>query len=243
MNVTARRLMLGGALMAASVVTGLGVGSGSSGAAGTYYAGNVTTCAQIGQGSYLDSGFLGQTDGSYSTSYMDYTISGGDTTVNITSQVYNLHIVAIVVKGGGGYYIYNAAEPDMVSPPNSKGVTPRISHWFVCYEMLPETTSTTTTSTTTTTTEAPTTTTEAPTTTTEAPTTTTESPTTTTLGSTTTAAPTTTIRATTTTDAGVLPPFDPQLPETGSNSRALVSFALLLFGVGVVLRALVRRPA
>jgi hypothetical protein len=238
MNVTARRLMLGGALMAASVVTGLGVGSGSTGASGTTYTGNVTSCAAAGYGSSLDSGFLSQTDGSYSTAYMDYTISGGDKTVNITSQAYNLLIHAIVVKGGPAYNVFTAAETDMTSPPNSNGVTPRISHWFVCYEMLPETTSTTTTVVTTTT-EVPTTTTEVPTTTTDAPTTT-AAPTTV---APTTAAPTTTIAATTTTDAGVLPPFDPQLPETGSNSRQLLSFAMLMFGVGVILRALVRRPA
>ena len=223
--------------MAASVVTGLGVGSGSTGASGTTYTGNVTSCAAAGYGSSLDSGFLSQTDGSYSTAYMDYTISGGDKTVNITSQAYNLLIHAIVVKGGPAYNVFTAAETDMTSPPNSNGVTPRISHWFVCYEMLPETTSTTTTTTTTTTVAPSSTTTTTTTTTTEAP-----ASTTTTTVAPTTVAPVTTL-ATTTTAAGVLPPFDPQLPETGSNSRQLLSFAMLMFGVGVILRALVRRPA
>lgn len=245
MNVTARRLLLGGSLIAASVVSGFGVGAGSTGAAGTAYSGNVTTCGAIGLGSYLDTGFLASTDGSYSNDLMEYTISGGDTTVNITSRVYNLEIQAIVVKGGGGYYVYNDVEDDMVSPPNSKGVTPRISHWFVCYALGPTTTSTstTTTSTTTTTTTVPETSTSSSTSTSTSTPATSTSTTTTVSPTTAPPAPTTTVRATTTTAVDVLPPFDPQLPETGSSSRQMLSYALLVFGLGVVLMALVRRPA
>ncbi|MFM7253144.1 MAG: hypothetical protein ACKO27_08785 [Ilumatobacteraceae bacterium] len=228
MNITAKRLAVATALIGIGIVSGLG--SGTSGAAGTLYEGNVTTCAGIGMGEYLDSGLLESTDGDYSNAYLSWTISGGNTTIDITDAVYNAIIHAIVVKAGNAYYVYSSPEPGMTGPLTGRGVTPRISHWFVCYEMGATTTSSTTTSTTTTTT----------TTTTVPPS---SSTSTTSSTSTSSTVPGPTLPATTTTAVDVQPPFNPDLPDTGGWSGGILSLAALLTGVGAFLRALIRRPA
>lgn len=233
MNITAKRLAVASALIGIGIVSGLG--SGTSGADGTLYQGNVTTCADVGMGEYLDSGLLEGTDGEYSNAYFSWTISGGNTTIDITDTVYNVIIQAVVVKAGNAYYVYSPLEPGMTGPLTGRGVTPRISHWFVCFELGPTTTSssTTTTSTTTTTT----------TTTTTVPSSSSTSTTSTSTSTTTPGVTTTTLPATTTTDIDVQPPFNPDLPDTGGASGGLLSLAALLTGIGAFLRALIRRPA
>lgn len=230
MNITAKRLAVASALIGIGIVSGLG--SGTSGADGTLYQGNVTTCADIGMGEYLDSGLLEGTDGEYSNAYFSWTISGGNTTIDITDTVYNVIIQAVVVKAGNAYYVYSSPEPGMTGPLTGRGVTPRISHWFVCFELGPTTTSSSTTTTSTTTT-----------TTTTVPSSSSTSTTSTSTSTTTPGVTTTTLRATTTTDIDVQPPFNPDLPDTGGASGGLLSLAALLTGIGAFLRALIRRPA
>jgi hypothetical protein len=230
MNITAKRLAVASALIGIGIVSGLG--SGTSGADGTLYQGNVTTCADIGMGEYLDSGLLEGTDGEYSNAYFSWTISGGNTTIDITDTVYNVIIQAVVVKAGNAYYVYSPLEPGMTGPLTGRGVTPRISHWFVCFELGPTTTSSSTTTTSTTTT-----------TTTTVPSSSSTSTTSTSTSTTTPGVTTTTLPATTTTDIDVQPPFNPDLPDTGGASGGLLSLAALLTGIGAFLRALIRRPA
>ncbi|MEY4607378.1 MAG: hypothetical protein RLY45_2138 [Actinomycetota bacterium] len=230
MNITAKRLAVASALIGIGIVSGLG--SGTSGADGTLYQGNVTTCADVGMGEYLDSGLLEGTDGEYSNAYFSWTISGGNTTIDITDTVYNVIIQAVVVKAGNAYYVYSPLEPGMTGPLTGRGVTPRISHWFVCFELGPTTTSSSTTTTSTTTT-----------TTTTVPSSSSTSTTSTSTSTTTPGVTTTTLPATTTTDIDVQPPFNPDLPDTGGASGGLLSLAALLTGIGAFLRALIRRPA
>jgi hypothetical protein len=208
------------------------VGGGTSGADGTLYQGNVTTCAQVGLGDYLDTGLLASTDGDYSNAYFSWTISGGNTTIDITDTAYNAIIQSVVVKAGNAYYVYSSPEPGMTGPLTGRGVTPRISHWFICYELGPTTTSSSTTTTSTTTTST------VPSSSSTSTSTTSTSTSTTTPGAT-----STTLRATTTTAVDVQPPFNPDLPDTGGASGGLLSLAALLTGIGAFLRALIRRPA
>ena len=248
-TINRKKAAVGAALMAAAVAVGLSAGAGVTGAAGQTYTGNVTTCAQLGYGSSLDSGYLEQVDGDYSTGLISYTISGGDKYVTITSVDPTVLINAIVVKGGNSYTVFTVAEPDMHAAPNQNSVIPRISHWFICYELVPATTTTAAPTTSTTTTVPVTTVPETTVPETTVPVTTvpeTTVPVTTVPETTvapTTVAPTTTLPATTTTNNAVLPPFNPRLPDTGSDMNGLLVVALLLTGFGTLVHAVVRRTA
>lgn len=122
----------------------------------TAHAGNVTRCAAAGlPGTTLTVAGLEDATNTFVTINAD-DIPTGDT------------LVAVVVKGGPGYNVYQGLSSwtGLHSPTNPGGQTPTISHWFACLVSSTKvtTTSTTTTSTTTTsTTTTSTTTTSAPT--------------------------------------------------------------------------------
>ncbi|HEX3592521.1 MAG TPA: hypothetical protein VHV74_23105 [Pseudonocardiaceae bacterium] len=181
----------------------------------TAHAGNVTTCSAAG--------LPGKTitlPGLEDSSGIHVTITASDLPAGDT-------ILAVVVKGGPGYNVYQGltAWTDLHSPLNVGHQIPTISHWFACVTTSDTTTTTTTGATTTTTTTGATATTTGPAATT-----------------TTTGAGSTTPGNTTTTNAAVAgattttPPGTKQLAFTGFDNSWLiwVGALLLIAGAGVV---------
>lgn len=98
--------------------------------------GNVTSCAQAGlPGTTLTS--VGMEN-------------AGKTTVTVTVAEIppGETILAVVVKGGPGYNVYQGLTEwtDLHSPLNPGGNIPQVSHWFVCVGSGSTTTTTSTTS-------------------------------------------------------------------------------------------------
>ncbi|HEX5404203.1 MAG TPA: hypothetical protein VFX16_18090 [Pseudonocardiaceae bacterium] len=111
----------------------------------TAHAGNVTTCSAAG--------LPGKTitlPGLEDSSGTRVTITASDIPAGDS-------IVAVVVKGGPGYNVYQGltAWTDLHSPLNVGGQIPTISHWFACVTNSGTTVTTTTTGATTTTTTTP----------------------------------------------------------------------------------------
>ena len=222
--------------------------------------GNATTCAQVG---FSAATFFGGSNhiGSYPGALFDYRIDdhqvgvAGDASdsnvgkyVNLSDVSNTITIHAVIVKGGDGYNQYSPYVPNMHAPlvgssdvASASTNVPDISHWFLCYSIIP---TTTTTEGATTTTDAATTTTEAATTT-AAATTTTAAATTTTSGATTTSvasgAPTTT--AVTSTDDPLMNTTtiavaeEAPIPATGGSNVILVVVGSILISAGTVLLA------
>ena len=222
--------------------------------------GNATTCTQVG---YTGATFFGGFNhiGSYPGELFDYRIDdhqvgaavdGSDSDVgryvNLSDVSNTITIHAVIVKGGDGYNQYSPYVPNMHAPlvghsdvASASTNVPDISHWFLCYSIIP---TTTTTEGATTTTDAATTTTEAATTT-AAATTTTAAATTTTSGATTTSvasgAPTTT--AVTSTDDPLMNTTtiavaeEAPIPATGGSNVILVVVGSILISAGTVLLA------
>ncbi|HEX5114114.1 MAG TPA: hypothetical protein VFW65_02840 [Pseudonocardiaceae bacterium] len=91
----------------------------------TAHAGNVTTCSAAGlPGKTITLPGLEDSSGTRVTITVS-DIPAGDT------------IVAVVVKGGPGYNVYQGltAWTDLHSPLNVGGQIPTISHWFACVTM------------------------------------------------------------------------------------------------------------
>jgi hypothetical protein len=104
----------------------------------TAHAGNVTTCSAAG--------LPGKTitlPGLEDSSGTQVTITASDVPAGD-------NIVAVVVKGGPGYNVYQGltAWTDLHSPLNVGGQIPTISHWFACVTSSSTTMTTTTTTTT-----------------------------------------------------------------------------------------------
>lgn len=103
----------------------------------TAHAGNVTTCSAAGlSGETITLPGLEDASGTHVTITVS-DIPAGDS------------IVAVVVKGGPGYNVYQGltAWTDLHSPLNVGGQIPTISHWFACVTSSDTSTTTTTTTT------------------------------------------------------------------------------------------------
>jgi len=186
----------------------------------TAHAGNVVEkdCAKLFKGSSA----IGAGD-------LTSSVDGTNTYLDITAVADGVEVVAVIVKGGPAYNVYEAADLgdlawlDLHSPLVSSDKPAQISHWFACGVKK----TTTTTTTTTTGTETTTSTTD---------TSTSSSSSTTSDTSSSSSASTTT--TTTTTSADVAPAADEEdLASTGFNGGWLIALAalLLLAGGGLLL--------
>ncbi|HEY9390677.1 MAG TPA: hypothetical protein VIR27_13060 [Mycobacteriales bacterium] len=138
--------LVGAALVAASTVLAFSATAGanpghdkpapdSGDSRAISYAGNATTCADIGLGGatpYDDDYLQGSGYAALNNDKTKVTISGLPDGVTLT---------AIVVKGGDGYNLYTPGErglgeslpyTDLHSPLVGQGNIPTISHWFAC---------------------------------------------------------------------------------------------------------------
>jgi LPXTG-motif cell wall-anchored protein len=165
---------------------------------------------------------------------LTFTVDGSNTYIDITAVKDGVEVVAVIVKGGPAYNVYEVADLgdlawlDLHSPLVSSGKPAQISHWFACG--VKDTTTTTETSTSTSTTD----TTETTETTTE---TTTESSTPGESSSSEVPSSNSTAVTTTTTSAEIAPVAeDDDLASTGFNGGWLVLLgAVLLLGGGAAL--------
>ena len=166
---------------------------------------------------------------------LTFTVDGSNTYIDITAIKDGVEVVAVIVKGGPAYNVYEVADLgdlawlDLHSPLVSSGKPAQISHWFAC-GVKDTTTTTTETSTSTSTTD----TTETTETTTE---TTTESSTPGESSSSEVPSSNSTAVTTTTTSAEIAPVAeDDDLASTGFNGGWLVLLgAVLLLGGGAAL--------
>jgi prepilin-type N-terminal cleavage/methylation domain-containing protein len=96
--------------------------------------GNITTCAQAGYSGALQLGSSSAT--SASDSYITGTVHGSLSQYVDIAVALHATVSAVIVKGGPDYNTYNIytqVGQNLVSPLNSGGNVPTISHWFVCY--------------------------------------------------------------------------------------------------------------
>jgi hypothetical protein len=104
-----------------------------------YETGNAVTCAQAG----VTADHIAFADGTGSID--DGAVSGdvtNGTTVNVDDPSSGVTIVAVVVKGGPAYNVYENPQflpptlhrpQSYISPLNGGGNIPTVSHWFICY--------------------------------------------------------------------------------------------------------------
>jgi LPXTG-motif cell wall-anchored protein len=109
---------------------------------------NLTTCAQIGLPTAIQMGADGAVDATDSFVAGTVTTQGTHLNVQITEDGEDAGVVidAVVVKGGPASNVYRGpahvppAEPfpqNYISPFAGGHTIPEISHWFVCYHLVP----------------------------------------------------------------------------------------------------------
>lgn len=138
-------------ILAAAVAPWLGVAVANADASqtpppgdirATSYAGNVTTCAQLGLGTdaQVDDGNLG-------ASGFSVSVDAAKQNLSVSAIPSGQEIDAFVVKGGDGYNVYGTSAfaslpaeglhaPLVGNPPDN---VPTISHWFLCTGPVSET--------------------------------------------------------------------------------------------------------
>src|SRR6266568_1731218 len=119
---TAAALALGATLLTGTVALAAPAPPPSSGDdRATAFAGNVTTCAEAG--------LQGDT-----VVFPNVDASGTDITITSSDIPAGDTILAVVVKGGPAYNVYQGLTSwtDLHSPINPGGQIPTISHWFAC---------------------------------------------------------------------------------------------------------------